>query len=535
MAGMTGTAGVASHDVARLARDMAFAAHPGELAGVFLRAVSTAYDLSAALCYARDATGEWLVPLAIGERDSDAFGPVPMAELENPLVYSFVSSQPYEVKRLDALIGVGDAFEHMRAMLPTLAAMHVVPMRDDRDHAASVLALVGDASALQAWRQSEAWRCLLQTYERLGARLQEQRGAADAQRRSQAWQRETERSRTRAGRLLTAGFVGTSATAKRLRAEMLRLADSSLALLIAGETGAGKDHAAWLIHQASARDGKFVPVNCAAIPQNLIEAELFGVVRGAYTGATHARQGLVAEADGGTLFLDEIGDMPVDLQSALLRLLNVKAFRPVGATREQSSDFRLICATHRSLPELVAAGRFREDLYFRIRQQALHLPPLRERTEDIPALVAATLMAFNREQKQNVAGISARAQAWLQAQPFPGNVRELRSLIQAAAEQTASGSVIRSSTLRALREMLTTSAPAALADPIADHGPALNELWDNGSLPEVMAAFERSLLQDRLLKVQGSRRLAAESLGIPKRTLARKCLAWNLEREDSTA
>jgi sigma-54-specific transcriptional regulator len=370
-----------------------------------------------------------------------------------------------------------------------------------------------------------AWQELYRLYDVVLAGLLERRGMDELVQTWQTAQHEQDETRGRR-RLLSAGFVGTGQTTRRLRDEMLRFADSSLSLLVTGETGSGKDHAAWLIHQASSRKGKFVPVNCAAIPKDLIEAELFGATRGAYTGATQARTGLVAEADGGTLFLDEIGDMPLSLQGTLLRLLNEKKFRPVGATREQPSDFRLICATHRPLPERVRDGLFREDLYFRIRQLVLHIPPLRERIEDIPALVSHILLENSRAHPGRVAGISANAIGWLQRHGLPGNVRELRSLVLAAAERVPPGKRIQ---INHLDELTDSGEP-----PVAERSgeDALKLLWRTDDLPAALATFERLLLDDRLRQAAGSRRLAAQSLGIPKRTMARKCLDLNLNGEE---
>ncbi|MDF5828752.1 sigma 54-interacting transcriptional regulator [Pseudomonas aeruginosa] len=179
----------------------------------------------------------------------------------------------------------------------------------------------------------------------------------------------------------------------------------------------------------------------------MIEAELFGNERGAFTGAHHARKGLVAEADGGTLFLDEIGDMPLDLQGRLLRVLNEKKYRPVGSNLERHSDFRLMCATHQPLQQRIAEGRFREDLYFRIRQLTLHVPPLRG-VRGHRRACRATLRQFNRERQACIPGFSAGALKLLESHRFPGNVRELRSLVLVAAELSANGKAIESDALR---------------------------------------------------------------------------------------
>ncbi|MNY12475.1 Transcriptional regulatory protein QseF [compost metagenome] len=242
-----------------------------------------------------------------------------------------------------------------------------------------------------------------------------------------------------------------------------------------------------------------------------------------------ARTGLVAEADGGTLFLDEIGDMPMALQGTLLRLLNEKKYRPLGGTREHSSDFRLICATHRPLPQLIRDGRFREDLYFRIRQLTLALPPLRERPEDIPALSFHTVLQHNRERQTRVAGLAPDALALLAAHALPGNVRQLRSLVLVAAERTPQGQPIRADLL----DLSQAEMPA-----LPQHGTGadlLHGLLHTDNLPQALDAFQSLVIRARLRQVNGSRSRAAQSLGIPKRTLARRCQAWNLDREDHTS
>ncbi|HGL6718190.1 sigma-54 dependent transcriptional regulator [Burkholderia contaminans] len=511
--------------VALLARDMGMAARPDVLATAFMVAVQSTHGLLRGICYHLNGAADTLTPLAdTGHRMQD-LPDVAIDEVDNPLVYSLLSGQPCLIDKLATLAGVGIGFERLRACLPLAEGALVLPLRDAQHHAFGAVMFAGAADHLRFVQVDPCWQALTQLHERLQTRLCSDsaatRNASHAEHGLQ-----TERARKRAARLLAAEFVGISAATRRVRDEMLRMTDSSLTILITGETGAGKDHAAWLIHHASPRHGKFVPVNCAAVPKDLIEAELFGTERGAYTGATHARSGLVAEADGGTLFLDEIGDMPLSLQGTLLRLLNEKKYRPLGASRERRSNFRLICATHRPLPQFIAEGRFREDLYFRIRQQTLHIPPLRERAEDILFLADHVLLQHNRERPAHVASISEGARRLLQRHPFPGNVRELRNLVLVAAEMTADGSAIQASVIR---NLLANDAPVP---PGADPSP-LCDLWLTDDLPAALAAFERRLIDHRLQQVDGSRTLAAQSLGIPKRTLARKCLALNLDKEDT--
>ncbi len=515
-----------------LARELAQANTLVSLAQGWLRAACDGTGIEQAVCYWRERAGDRLLPLAQAHMtDAAALPTVSLQELDNPLVYCLINAKPCHIARVDALVEVGAGFDALREQLGARTAMLVLPIYGPQQKVVGVFALFGNDAALSTWYTDPAWQELVTLHHVLLTRLQASPETHRAETRQQSAdrERELEQGRARAARLLAAEFVGVGSVASRLRDDMLRLADSTLSLLLTGETGSGKDHAAWLIHQASSRRGKFVPVNCAAIPKELIEAELFGAARGAYTGANQARAGLVAEAHGGTLFLDEIGDMPLELQGTLLRLLNEKKYRPVGATREQASDFRLICATHRSLPIRVRDGAFREDLYFRIRQRTLRMPSLRERPEDIPALVAHVLLQYNRECQGNVAGISASALARLQTHTFPGNVRELRSLVLAAAERTAPGRHLRGDLLTDLNDPLPdapSEQPSAMAS-------TLQQLLHTNDLRNTLLAFERLVVSERLRQVDGSRREAALSLGIPKRTLARKCQEWNLNGENS--
>ncbi|MBF8677655.1 MULTISPECIES: sigma 54-interacting transcriptional regulator [Pseudomonas] len=518
--------------IARLAGEMAATTQLERLAQIFLSAAVQAHGLEQGLCFQRDAEGGWLQPLASTSASLavEELPAIDLGEQDNPLVYNLLAGQPCQIDDVLQLVAVGDSFDALRARLPSRAGLLAMPLLDACQQAQGVLVWVGGPDDLHAWRADPVWQALTAMYAGLFARLRE-RMAADRSARyehSVRKAREAEQGRARAVRLLAAEFVGSSAAARRVREEMVNLADSHLSALITGETGAGKDHAAWLIHQASARAGKFVPVNCAAIPKDLIEAELFGSTRGAFTGATQARIGLVAEADGGTLFLDEIGDMPLELQSRLLRVLNEKKYRPVGATDERASDFRLICATHQPLPQMVRDGRFREDLYFRIRQLNLHLPALRERIEDVAPLVAHALLQHNRERQAHVAGIEPDALRLLEAHTFPGNVRELRSLVLAAAERTGNGEAICAESVSAL--MMYFEPPLAVPTDNQDDADALvQQLLATDNLPEAVDAFERMMIDIRMRQLDGSRSRAALSLGIPKRTLARKCQQWNLD------
>ncbi|OEY67913.1 sigma-54 interaction domain-containing protein [Marinobacter sp. X15-166B] len=324
---------------------------------------------------------------------------------------------------------------------------------------------------------------------------------------------------------LAGTLIGTSSAMVDLRNQIVRAAGSQLAVLVQGETGCGKDLIAQGLHQLSRRAARsLVVVNCAAIPESLLESELFGHVKGAFSGADKTKPGLLAQADGGTLFLDEIGDMPLNLQAKLLRVLETGRFRPLGAQREQCSDFRLVAATHQPLHALIQDGRFRRDLFYRLSQFPLTVAPLRERPDDLEPLSRHFVRAYSIREGAGPLGVSSQALQHLAGYSFPGNVRELRNLIEFACLQTDDGEDIRTEHLRL--DLLTLQAAAgetAATEIPTDHtGRGVNDLR--------LAAqqFEARIIRARLRQYGGNRAKAAASLGLPKRTLAYKCQKFNL-------
>ncbi len=229
------------------------------------------------------------------------------------------------------------------------------------------------------------------------------------------------------------GIIGRSAAMRSLFATLKQVARASGPVLITGESGTGKDLAARAVHlESPRRDKPFIAVNCAAIPAQLQESEFFGHTAGAFTGAGSSRKGLFSEAEGGTLFLDEIGEMPIELQAKLLRILQDGMVRPVGANRESRVDVRIIAATNKDLKKQVSLGQFREDLYFRLETFSLIMPPLRQRGEDLDLLVARFLNLLSAKMGRDVPELSSSALKLLQGYSFPGNVRELRNALERA-------------------------------------------------------------------------------------------------------
>lgn len=508
-----------------IVQELASVRRVSDLMKRLLRGIRMHAEVPITLCYLRDALGEQLHVVASEGIAASRLPSLSSNELDNPLWYCMHTRKACLVDQPSGLLGIGADFEALREALGEQAALLAWPLLDAQGQSIGALVLSGEVNTLYAWRNDRVWAAVMMVHQCLLATLTEHQGHAELL--SGAVSREGARRQARL--LIEREFAGDSSLARQLREELLLLAESRLAVLITGETGVGKDHAACLIHQASARSHEaFVPVNCASIPKDLIGAELFGCTRGAYTGATEAREGLVASADGGTLFLDEIGDMPLSLQGTLLRLLNEKKYRPVGAVEEQVSDFRLICATHQPLLQLVREGRFRQDLYFRICQLTLQLPALRERRGDLESLAATLIRHYNGQHRRFVTGIAAAAVQVLLTHAFDGNIRELRNLILAACERTPCGQSIERQVLQTLmRQTLTLEGDPA---PVAGIEPdAMRALLETDDLPQAVETFERMMIDARLQQLGGSRRRAAESLGVPKRTLARKCQKWNLE------
>ena len=301
-----------------------------------------------------------------------------------------------------------------------------------------------------------------------------------------------------------------------------RIAASKTSVLITGESGTGKERIARRIHELSDRRAQpFIVVNCGALPEHLMESELFGHEKGAFTGAIERTLGVIREADGGTLFLDEIGELPLSLQVKLLRVLQEKSVRPVGAAKELPVDMRLLAATNRDIEEEVKNGNFRQDLYYRINVIRVELPPLRDRRDDIPLLADSFVARFSAEMGKELRGFTPDAMRAILAYDFPGNVRELENMLERAA--TLSGSAMIG--LGDLPEVLSGLAGRTT--------PALLDLPDDGCrLDEVLTEVERRLLLEALQRTGGVRTQAAKLLGISFRSLRYRLEKQSLEVGD---
>ncbi len=313
------------------------------------------------------------------------------------------------------------------------------------------------------------------------------------------------------------GIIGGSAPLKAVLDKMRLVAASRATILIEGESGTGKELIAQAVHQSSPRSrGPFVAVHCAALSENLLESELFGHERGAFTGAIERRLGRFESADGGTLFLDEIGEISQSTQVKLLRFLETKSIERVGGTRPIELDVRLVAATNRDLEHEVRTGKFREDLFFRLNVVRLRMPPLRERSDDIPLLLTHFIRVFSQENSVPPLAVEPGALRTLQGYGWPGNIRELRNFCENAVVLRRGGTL----TEYDLEPRFRGETPPALPSPGASAG--FLAVGNSLSVEE----NEKRLLREALLKARGNRTKAAELMGVSRRTLHRKIAQW---------
>jgi two-component system NtrC family response regulator len=311
------------------------------------------------------------------------------------------------------------------------------------------------------------------------------------------------------------GIVSQSTAMSQVLNIAGRVASSNAPVLITGETGTGKELVAKAVHFAGSRREKpFVAVNCAALSENLLESELFGHEKGAFTGADRQRKGRFETAEGGTLFLDEVGEIPLALQVKLLRVLQEKTYERVGSSHPIPTNVRIVAATNRDLEAMVREGKFREDLFYRLNVVAIRIPPLRERREDIPPLIDAFIERFASENGKKITGISREAMDTLMKYSYPGNVRELENIIQ-------------QSIVLCRGEMITSDdLPLRVHKPFSEKV-HVHEM--EGTFTEKVEAFEKSLILDALQSAGNVQTRASERLGIGERHLRYKLKKYGLK------
>lgn len=304
------------------------------------------------------------------------------------------------------------------------------------------------------------------------------------------------------------GIIGKSKSMQEVFRLMSKVLDNDSTVLITGETGTGKELVARAIHfNSKRREGPFVPVNCGAIPENLIESELFGHKKGAFTGAISDKKGLVEMADGGTLFLDEIGELPMLLQVKLLRFLQDHQFTPVGEVRPRQADVRIIAATNRDLQEAIREGKFREDLFYRLNVIAIHIPPLRERQKDIPLLSKHFIETHGKKIKNRIPAITPAAMEKLLTYHWPGNVRELENTMERAVVVDSDGKIDQDDLMLPILQETSSGIQAGM------------------TLEEI----SRKLLEETLRAVEGNKTRAAEMMGVSLRWVHYKIKEWGLD------
>jgi len=362
--------------------------------------------------------------------------------------------------------------------------------------------------------------------------------------RAQIYRDQFSRSRERGqqrGLQLFRSLVGTSRRVQQVRQLMEQVADKDVSVLITGESGTGKEVVARNLHYHSSRRNKpFVPVNCGAIPAELLESELFGHEKGAFTGAITARVGRFEMAEGGTLFLDEIGDMPLNMQVKILRVLQERTFERVGSNRTQSADVRVIAATHKHLEDMIESGDFREDLYYRLNVFPIEMPALRERVEDIPLLINELISRMEKEKRGSLRMNSAAIMS-LCRHDWPGNVRELANLVERLSIMHPYGVIGAQELPKKFRyvddydenrPVEDSGMPSGIPGLVGLDAPAL--LPVNGiDLKDYLSNLEKQLIQQALDEAGGVVARAAEKLRIRRTTLVEKVRKYGLREEES--
>jgi len=320
-------------------------------------------------------------------------------------------------------------------------------------------------------------------------------------------------------------LVGTSQQMREIHDQIKRMAPSQAPVFITGESGTGKELCANAIHDLSERQpNRFITLNCAAIPRDLIESEIFGYMRGAFTGATENRAGAAEQADGGTLFLDEIGEMDLMLQSKLLRFLQTGSFQRLGDTQSRQVDARIICATNRNPVAEISAGRFREDLYYRLHVLPIHLPPLRERRDDILPLAEAFLDRYSGEERRGFKGFDADAEARIVSYSWPGNVRQLENTIRQIVVMNDGAAVTFDMLPMVIRDQ--SGRPNAVIDLSRERSRVSAPSRPFGAI-EPLWAQERRIIEDALDAFDGNIAMAAAALEISPSTIYRKRQSWS--------
>ena len=445
------------------------------------------------------------VPIGTRVRGGGGREPVPITRS----VFKKVVAERAAVLAADARRDVGETVSIMSAQILSTIGVPLwqgdeiigVVQVDNRDGSGVFRERDLDVLALLCQSASQAF-----VHARLYARL---RHAEEKERKENAYLKRREQTRR------DGAIIGEALSMRRLFDQLKKVVNTRVTVLVEGETGTGKELIASAVHYWSDRKDKlFVAQICAAMPENLLESELFGHKKGSFTGATDDKKGLFELADGGTLFLDELGEMPLNLQAKLLRALQEGEIRAVGAAKTIKVDTRIVAATNRDLEKEVQEGRFREDLYYRLKVFPLRVPPLRERTEDLPLLASHFLKRYNQEFGRRIAGFSQQAMEMLQSYKWPGNVRELENEVQRLVIQVEDDAFVQpehlSPKIRQAENVLGRVAPA------------------KGTLKEMMEQVERWMLLDALKDHNNNKSQTAKTLGITREGLHKKLKSFGI-------
>ncbi len=455
-----------------------------------------------------------------------------VTDFDNPFSHVIQSENRMRLKAEELVFWQSNrTFKQLTSDIGMFGSVWLQPIKISSSHPKHVLLLVGDNNTLSsAFQKTEflkfvdvfakQWELLHSIEREEESRRLLKESLSDIERDSLHHSQEAS---------LANQLIGSSAVMQKLRKQVVSAAESHLSVIVQGDTGTGKELVAHAIHDFSSRKHKpFIAINCAAIPDNLLESELFGYCKGAFSGADNDKQGLIAQANKGTLFLDEIGDMPLALQAKLLRVLESRRFRPIGGKHEQSSDFRLVSATHVNLLEQVRQKTFRQDLYYRLFQYPIRLPSLVSRREDLEQLSRYFIDLFNKAHGKKIRGIHFKALDCLKRHAFPGNIRELKHLIEFGCAQTRDGNQIEECCFssRVITENLDLPDDYRVDDNSvsdADVECFQNDLSMVDDLRAALYDYEKTIILQRLELYGGDREKAAYSLSLPKRTLAYKC------------
>ncbi|WP_447044391.1 sigma-54 interaction domain-containing protein [Vreelandella sp. H-I2] len=479
--------------------------------------------LDCAECLYVEGSGRWL------GRDDDA-AQFDCSDFSHPYAHVIRSGKAITLSVGDARTRLDHAeFQSQVAHFAGAKRLQVRPLRaqDGEQEWLGVLLMVGEEDTFTTLDEDPGMAAFEALLCRLWARLSREQGERHRSRalRDSLVKLNDGARRQALADQLSAELLGQSSAMQALRRQVVRAAETNLAVLLQGETGTGKDRVARVIHQFSARaKSPFMAINCAAIPEALLESELFGHAKGAFSGADQAQEGLISQADGGTLFLDEVGDMPLALQAKLLRVLESGRYRPLGASEERCADLRLVAATHQPLREHIRTQQFRADLYYRLGQFPLNLPPLAERRDDIAQLAQSFITDFCLREEREEVGITPAALRLLKQRDYPGNVRELKNLIDYACAMTPQGADIDAYVLPGEQEVESPRASTPQGNSMAFTLP--NDIDD---LRQALRDVETAIIRQRLRHFGGNRAQAAASLGLPKRTLAHKCQLLELD------